>query len=223
MVMTFGFCNAPAIFQHAMNWDLAELKQTYPNHFANYMDNVTIGIKDDAEGRKLHQQIINEFLAVLKKHSYYLKTSKCAFEQAQIEFLRFLLGQGTVHVDPSKRNRLETWPRELHNIKEVRQVLGVLGYQQAFIANYTAKAKILHELLKKSTLFSWTEKYRAALEQLIQDVIKDPILTAPDPDKPFELETDALAYTVGAVLFQCDQCRKRKALRYTSKTLNATK
>ncbi len=127
--MTFGFCNAPAIFQHAMNWDLAELKQTYPNHFANYMDDVTIGIKDDAEGRRLHQQIINEFLVVLKKHSYYLKMSKCAFEQAQIEFLRFLLGQGTVHVDPSKRNRLETWPRELHNVKEVRQVLGVLGYQ----------------------------------------------------------------------------------------------
>ncbi len=223
MVITFGFCNAPAIFQHAMNWDLAELKQTYPNHFANYMDDVTIGIKDDAEGRRLHQQIINEFLVVLKKHSYYLKMSKCAFEQAQIEFLRFLLGQGTVHVDPSKRNRLETWPRELHNIKEVRQVLGVLGYQQAFIANYTAKAKILHELLKKSTLFFWTEKHRAALEQLIQDVIKDPVLTAPDPDKPFELETNALAYTVGAVLFQCDQYGKRKALRYTSKTLNAAK
>ncbi len=119
MVMTFGFCNALAIFQHAMNQDLAELKQTYPNHFANYMDDVTIGTKDDAEGRRLHQQIINEFLAVLKKYSYYLKALKCAFKQAQIEFLRFLLGQEKVCIDPSKRNRLETWPRELHNVKEV--------------------------------------------------------------------------------------------------------
>ncbi len=65
------------------------------------------------------------------------------------------------------------------------------------------------------------EKHRAALEQLIQDIIKDPVLTAPDPNKPFELETDASAYAVGAVLFQCDQCGKRKALGYTSKTLNA--
>ena len=118
-VMTFGFCNAPAIFQRAMNQDLAELKQTYPDHFANYMDDMAIGTKDNTEGRKLHQQIINDFLAVLQKHSYYLKASKCAFKQAQIEFLGFLLGQGTVHVDPSKRNGLETWPRELHNIKEV--------------------------------------------------------------------------------------------------------
>jgi len=86
-----------------------------------------------------------------------------------------------------------------------------------------AKAKVLHELLKKSTPFSWTEKYRAALEQLIQDVIKDPVLIAPDPNKPFELETDTSAYAVGAVLFQCDQCGKRKALGYASKTLNAAK
>src|SRR5216684_4316368 len=172
MVMTFGFCNAPAIFQHAMNWDLAELKQTYPNHFANYMDDVAIGTKDDAEGRKLHQQIVNKFLAVLKRHFYYLKASKCAFEQAQIEFLGFLLGQGIVRVNPNKRNGLETWPRELHNVKEVRQVLGVLDYQQAFIANYVAKAKVLHELLKKDTPFSWMEKHRAALEQLIQDVTR---------------------------------------------------
>ncbi len=221
MVMTFGFCNAPAIFQCAMNRDLAELKQTYPDHFANYMDDITIGTKDDDEGRKLHQEIISAFLAVLKRHSYYLKASKCAFEQTQIEFLGFLLGQGTVRVDPSKRNGLETWPRELHNVKEVRQVLGVLGYQRAFIANYVAKAKVLHDLLKKDTPFSWMEKHKAALEQLIQNVIKDPVLTAPDPDKPFELETDASAYAVGAVLFQHDQHGKRKALGYASKTLNA--
>ena len=77
----------------------------------------------------------------------------------------------------------------------------MLGYQWAFIANYAAKAKVLHELLKKTIPFFWTPKHRAALETLIQDVIQDPILMASDPDKPFELETDALAYVVGAILF----------------------
>jgi hypothetical protein len=36
-VMTFGFCNAPSIFQRAMNRDLELLKQKYPNNFANYV------------------------------------------------------------------------------------------------------------------------------------------------------------------------------------------
>jgi hypothetical protein len=50
-VMTFGFCNAPSIFQRAMNRDLGPLKQKYPDNFANYMDDVAIGTNNSLEGR----------------------------------------------------------------------------------------------------------------------------------------------------------------------------
>jgi hypothetical protein len=50
-VMTFGFCNAPSIFQRAINRDLRPLKQKYPDNFANYMDDVAIGTDDSPEGR----------------------------------------------------------------------------------------------------------------------------------------------------------------------------
>jgi hypothetical protein len=56
---------------------------------------------------------------------------------------------------------------------------------------------------------------------LIKQVAQDPILTAPNEDEPFELETDASAYAVGAALFQKDKRGKRQAIGYTSKTLNA--
>ena len=49
----------------------------------------------------------------------------------------------------------------------------------------------------------------------------DPILTAPDEKEPFELETDASAYAVGAALFQKDERGKRCAIGYASKTLNS--
>ena len=65
-VMTFGFCNAPSIFQRAMNCDLAPLQQKYPDNFSNYMDDVAIGTSDALEGRRLHCQIIKEFLKLLK-------------------------------------------------------------------------------------------------------------------------------------------------------------
>jgi hypothetical protein len=80
-VMTFGFCNAPSIFQHAMNRDLAPLKQKYLNHFSNYMDNVAIGTDNTEQGKELHRQITHEFLEVLGRHSYFLKVSKCEFER----------------------------------------------------------------------------------------------------------------------------------------------
>src|SRR5712672_2932458 len=53
-VMTFGFCNAPSIFQWAMNRDLAPLKQKYPDNFSNYMDDVAIGTDDSPGGKELH-------------------------------------------------------------------------------------------------------------------------------------------------------------------------
>ncbi len=66
MVMTFRFCNTPSIFQRAMNWDLAELKQKYLENVSNYMDDVAIGTDDLPAGIKLHKEIIHCFLAILK-------------------------------------------------------------------------------------------------------------------------------------------------------------
>jgi hypothetical protein len=63
--MTFGFCNAPSIFQRAMNRDLEPLKQKYLDNFANYMDDIAIGTDDSPEGRELHEQIIHNFLDIL--------------------------------------------------------------------------------------------------------------------------------------------------------------
>jgi hypothetical protein len=122
-----------------------------------------------------------------------------------MEFLGFQVGEGTVKIDPSKIRGITNWPRQLNSVKEVRQVLEVLGYQRAFIQDYTKLAKLLHELLKKDTKFLWEKKHEEALDALIKQVNQDPILTAPNRDKPFKLETDASAYAIGAVLFQKDE------------------
>jgi hypothetical protein len=219
--MTFGFCNAPSIFQRAMNRDLEPLKQKYPNNFANYMDDVAIGTDNSPEGQKLHEQIVHEFLNILERHSYFLKVSKCEFEKDNMEFLGFLVGNGTVRIDPTKIGGITNWPRQLHSVKEVRQILGVLGYQRAFIQDYAKLAKPLNDLLKKGIKFNWTKECEEALDALIKQVAQDPVLIAPNEDEPFELETDASAYAVGAALFQKDERGKRKAIGYASKTLIA--
>ena len=118
-VMTFGFSNAPSIFQRAMNRDLGPLKQLYPNNFANYMDNIAIGTDNTPEGRTLHKQIVYQFLEILKQHSYFLKVLKCEFEKDQMEFLGFLIGYGSVQINPTKIGRILDWPRELKLVKEV--------------------------------------------------------------------------------------------------------
>ncbi len=219
-VMTFGFCNAPSIFQQAMNQDLAEFKQKYPENVSNYMDDVAIGTDDSPAGIQLHKEIVHCFLAILKRHAYFLKLSKCKFKKKEMEFLGFWVGNRQVRVDSSKISRIKDWPLELKNVKQIRQILRVLGYQCAFIARYAQKAKPLMNLLKKGIKFLWDDTCKEALKSLIECIAKDPILEAPQSNQPYELETDASTYGVGVVLFQKDERGKCKAIGYTSRSLN---
>ena len=184
-----------------MNQDLAPLKQKYPDNFSNYMNDVAIGTDNTVEGCKLHWEIVREFLGLLADHFYFLKASKCKFEKAQIEFLRFSVQNGTVRIDPSKIGGISNWPKTLYSQKQVRQILGVLEYQRAFIKNYAHLVCPLHNLLKKGEKFEWTNECKKSLDTLIGQIATDPVLTAPNESNPFELETDASFYAVGAALF----------------------
>jgi RNase H-like domain found in reverse transcriptase len=80
--------------------------------------------------------------------------------------------------------------------------------------------KPLINLLKKGVLFSWTSAYIEFLNALIKQITNNPILTASNKDKPFELETDVSSYAIGAILFQKNEREKRRAIGYASRTLN---
>ncbi len=84
-----------------------------------------------------------------------------------MEFLGFRVGDGTIKVNSSKISRISNWPQTLHLVKEVCQILGVLGYQHTFIQDYAHIAQPLHNLLKKDVKFEWTPECKAALNQLI--------------------------------------------------------
>jgi hypothetical protein len=137
-----------------MNQDLIPLKQAYPNYFANYIDNITIEIDNSKEGHKLHHKIVYKFLEILQEHSYFLKVFKCKFKKDQIYFLGFRLGHQTVKIDPTKIGEIVDWPQQLKSQKKVQQILRVLGYQWAFIQDYSQLAKPLTNLLKKETPFT---------------------------------------------------------------------
>src|SRR6267142_2578909 len=218
-VMPFGLCNAPPLFQQATNRDFQAIKQKYPNDFAHFMDDMCIGTGDTPEELAKHQQIVHKLLNLFEKHSYYLKLSKCIFEAKEIEFLGFQVGYGVASIDQSKMDGLCNWPRTLSTVKEVQQVLGVLGYQRPFIQNFTEIARLLTRLIKKGIPFEWTHKCRDALDQLIAKVTEDPKIIAPNPDKQFKLETDVSNFALGAILFQCDERGKRRAVGYVSHTL----
>ena len=75
-------------------------------------------------------------------------------------------------------------------------------------------------MLKKNTPFDWTPACTNALDRIIHILTSEPVLTHPDPEKPFELEVDVSDYATGAILFQRDDRGKPKPLGFHSKTLS---
>jgi hypothetical protein len=177
----------------------------------------------------LHREMNHHLLKIFEEHSYFLKPSKCIFEQPEVDFLGVRLGHGQITIDPSKIAGIKDWPRVLNSVKEVRSTLGVLGFQRPFIPGFADIAKPLTTLLKKNLEFKWTDDCTNALETLINIVTSEPVLVPPDTAQQFILEVDASQYATGAILFQADKTLKdRKGnpiLRpcgYHSQTFSAT-
>jgi Reverse transcriptase (RNA-dependent DNA polymerase) len=175
-IMYFGLTNVPPIFQRTMHRDFCSLLQRYPENIGNYMDNWWITTADNKEGRRLHTQIIHEFLDLMEEKSYFLKPKKCQFEKSTMEILGWLVGGGKIQIDPTKVKGISEWPRELKNKEEVRCTLGVLGYQQPFIQGFSSIARPLYDLTKKDTPFVWTSACTDALNTLIKYITLEPVL-----------------------------------------------
>ena len=200
-VMYFGLTNSPATFCRAMKKILRPLLIKYHHHFFDYIDDLLIATQNDL---KLHRQITDEVLELLAQESYFLRPAKCEFEKTRIEYLGLVVDGETLTIDPKKADGLHNWPRNLKTVKEVRSVLGVLGYQRPFIPHYADIARPLVALTKKTQPFNWTSECREALDTLIKKVTDGPVLSQPNLTQPFYLQVDASAYATGAVLTQLD-------------------
>jgi hypothetical protein len=77
-VMSFSLCNAPGTFVRTMNRVFRPLLGKYPQELLIYMDDILIATTNDVQQ---HRQIIREVLETMKRESFFLKTTKCEFEQ----------------------------------------------------------------------------------------------------------------------------------------------
>jgi len=137
-----------------------------------------------------------------------------------MDLLGWQVKNGEIRIDPDKIAGLKDWPCELKNIKQVRSILGILGYQRPFIQGFAKLARPLTKLTKKDKDFEWTQECRNALDMLIDIVMLEPVLKCLNLEKPFELEVDALAFAIEAILFQQDESGKQREIGYYLKALN---
>ncbi|GKB10155.1 reverse transcriptase domain-containing protein [Tanacetum coccineum] len=123
-----------------------------------------------------------------------------------------------IEVDKSK---IYVITKLLHptTVKGVRSFLGHAGFYRRFIKDFSKISRPMTHLLKKNTLFIFSDECIQAFQMLKKKLTEAPILIALDWDLPFELMCDASDFAIGAVLGQRHE-KHFRPIHYASKTMN---
>lgn len=207
-VLPFGLTNSPGCFSRMMNLVMSGL------NFITclvYLDDIIV-FATDLETHLLRlEQILGRLAAVNLK----LKPSKCHLLQSKVLFLGHVISAEGVATDPEKIEAVESWPTP-SKLKELRAFLGLCSYYRKFVPEFARIARPLHDMTRKGVPFVWTKECEEAFRKLKQTLTEAPILSLPDDQGMFILDTDASGEALGGVLSQV-QDNQEKVICYGSR------
>ena len=218
--MPFGLCNAPPTFQRLMQNCLGELNLTY---CLIYLDDMIV-FSNTPDEHLPRMRVVFDHLC---EHSLKLKPSKCEVFKSEINYLAHHVSRKGVL--PSKKN-LESIaqcpPPDTYT--KVKSFVGLVGHYRRFIKGFAKMAAPLYVLTsgdnkdKKSEHVDLSPEAREAFDHLKAACLQAPILSFPDFNKPFLLETDASGRGLGAVLSQKQADGWYHPIAYASRVMNET-
>ena len=188
----FGLAQAPTYFQRLVNEVLSGLTFAF-----GYLDDILVYSPD----METHLEHLRSLFVKLREADLKLKEVKCNFLKKHIQYLGHIIsGKGITPV-PEKLESIQKMPPP-KTPKEVKQFLGLIGYYRKFVLRFSDLAWPLNALTRKDVTFEWTPICQESFEMLKTSLMKEPILTYPDPSLPYVLFTDASKYAWACVLTQ---------------------
>ncbi|KAI2644866.1 Transposon Ty3-I Gag-Pol polyprotein [Labeo rohita] len=142
LVMPFGLCNSPSVFQQFINDVLRDMLGRW---CYAYLDDILVYSKMLEE----HTQHVRAVLRRLLAHQLYCKLEKCAFHQHTTTFLGFVISSQGVAMDPQKLKAVRSWPLPT-SLKQLQRFLGFANFYRRFIQGFSATAAPLTALTKPS-------------------------------------------------------------------------
>ena len=169
LVMSFRLTNAPATFMDLMN----RVFRPYVDQFVVvFIDDILVYLKDQEE-YDTHLRVV---LETLRNEQLYAKLSKCEFWLREVSFLRHIISEEGIRVDPKKIEVIIEWipPR---NVTKVRSFIGLAGYYRRFVKGFSMIVAPMIRLLQKNVRFEWSDKCQASFEKLKTFLTEAPVLT----------------------------------------------
>ncbi|CAB0037515.1 unnamed protein product [Trichogramma brassicae] len=148
-----------------------------------------------------HVSWLERVIRILLDAKLVVNRDKCEFCCQSVQFLGYVLDSSGLRIDSERVRPIHDYPTP-RNVKQVRRLLGMVGWYSRFIKNEAEIKVPLARLLRKDTPFVWGSDQEQAFATLKQSLSEAPVLVRPDFDKEFAIQTDASDYAIGAVLTQ---------------------
>jgi len=167
--MFFGMTNSPATFQTMMNNIFRTL--IAKGIVVVYLDDILIFTRTEEE----HERAVQRVLEVLAEHKLFLRLEKCEFHRKEIEYLRLVISENKVVMDPVKVARVCDWPTP-ENRTDVQAFIGFVNFYHRFIRDFSTIARPLFDLTCSDRAWNWDAKEQEAFEGLKIAVTTAPVL-----------------------------------------------
>jgi hypothetical protein len=209
-VLPFGLTNAVSVFQRLVDHVLSGL-----NWFIClcYLDDICVFSNTFEQ----HMERLTQVIERIKNTGLKFNAEKCKLFQKRIKFLGYEVSERGVEPDAEKVKVILDWPVP-RDLTELRSWLGLIGYYRKWITGFSAKAKSLFDLARKGVKFCWEVDQQNSFDELKRCLTSAPVLSLPQDDGEFVLDTDCSNFAAGAVLSQ-QQNGVLKVIAYASRTL----
>jgi hypothetical protein len=122
--LPFGLTNALINFMRFMD----DIFQPFNNYIVVvYLDNILLFNKSWKE----HLQHIQHVLHTLQQHKLYANLEKCSFIMNMVQYLRYIVDENGVHVNPSKIQAIRDWPAP-KTLTKLQIFLGLANFYHIF-------------------------------------------------------------------------------------------
>lgn len=192
--LPFGLHNSPATFQRLIDTILGPELEPY---VFCYLDDIIVIAPDFDK----HVEILTEVFKRLSEAGLTLNRGKCLICRPELKYLGYIVNRSGLHVDPDKVDCITNMAAP-KTVTEVRRLIGMVSWYRRFIPTFSDLVVPLTSLLKKGAKFIWDDGCEESFKNIKNALVSAPILTCPNFEYPFVLQTDASAYALGSVLTQ---------------------
>jgi hypothetical protein len=209
--MPFGMSTAPSSFARMMRkMNLGRFEAV------TFFDDILIA----TETWDAHIKSLDGLLTELTAHGLTARPSKVEAGFKRIQFLGHMVGGGEMRPLEGKVSKILRLAVPTTK-KQVRALLGMVGFYRRYIPLYSDITAPLVDLTKKKqpNRVRWSEECQQAFEKIKSVLSSQPEVMLPDFERPFTVRSDASSTGIGAVLIQHDDCGRPHPVLFASRRL----